>query len=121
MPTRPTPPVLYLEQYIKVPFRLRFMARPDDTSFQIDTVDVHQPTQILQMGDPIAGTKFKIVDFKEKHMKDESEIDHDVSELTVQNTDTGEKVVLIMGQVVDSPDSYAKFKYTWLKAPPNSQ
>jgi hypothetical protein len=43
-----------------------FKSRPDADSFQIDTVDVKQPTQILKLGDQIVGTKFKIIDFKEK-------------------------------------------------------
>ena len=104
---------LFLEKYIPVPFRVIFNGRPDDKSFQIDTLDVNQPTQILQMGDAIAGTKYKIVDFVEKHKMDENGIDHDVSELTVQNTESNAKLVLVMGVVANDPDSYGLFKYLW--------
>ena len=37
----------------------------------------------------------------------------DVSELIVQNTETGENVVLVLEKIVDSPDSYALFRYLW--------
>lgn len=104
---------LRLEKFINVPFRLVVKARPDADSFQIDTLDLHQPSQILHIGEMIQGTKFKLVKFEEKHTKDENDIDHDVSELTVQNVQTQEQVVLIMEKQVDSPDSYALFKYLW--------
>jgi hypothetical protein len=104
---------LFLAQFIQVPFRLVFKGQPDDDTYQIDTVDVNQPTQILKMGDPIAGTKFKIVKFEKKGFTDENGVDHDVSELTVQNVETNAKVILVLEKVSNSPDSYAKFRYLW--------
>ena len=104
---------LRLEKYVKQRFRLIFKARPDADSFQIDTVDIKQPTQILKVGDQVAGTKFKIVQFDEKKIVDANEVEKDVSELTLQNTETGAKVVLIKEKLVDSPDSYALLKYLW--------
>ena len=104
---------LFLDKWIKVPFRLLFNGRPDPITYQIDTLDLHQPTQFLHMGDTIEGTKYKIVKFEEKSHKDESGIDHDDSELTVENADTGKTVVMLVGKVVDDPDSYAQFKYFW--------
>lgn len=108
---------LFLEAWIQKHFRLIFNGQPDNTSFQIDTVDVPQPTQILSMGDLIAGTKYKIVGFVHKTKTDDNGVEHDISELTIENTETGKKVVLVVGQVVDDPDSYALFKYFWKKPP----
>jgi hypothetical protein len=36
-----------------------------------------------------------------------------VSELTVQNTELGDNVALVLERIVDSPDSYALFRYLW--------
>jgi len=104
---------LKLARFIKVPFRLIYNARPDADSYQINTVDINQPSQILKIGDPIVGTKFKLIKFEDKKMTDSNDIEHDISELTIQNTDTGAQVVLVYNKQVDSPDSYAVFKYLW--------
>lgn len=104
---------LRLEKFIKVPFRLVFKARPDPDSFQINTIDINQPSQILRVGDQIAKTKFKIVKFVEKFTPNQYQTMEDTSELTIQNTETGEQVVLVYGKTVDSPDSYAQFRYLW--------
>jgi hypothetical protein len=110
---------LCLEKFISVPFRLIFNGRPDEHTFQIDTVDIQQPTQILQMGETIDKTKYKIVKFEEKHKPDpDSGGDKDISELTVENSDTGKKVVLVLGQTVNDPDSYARFRYFWKGSKP---
>lgn len=106
---------LFLEKTIQMHLRIIFNGRTDPRTYQIDTIDISQPTQYLHMGDRIAGTKYKIVGFKEKHQKDANGIDHEVSELTIQNTETGEKAVLAMGTVEDDPDLYAVFKYFWGK------
>jgi hypothetical protein len=102
---------LFLEKYVLVPARIIFKGRPDGYVYQIDTIDVRQPTQILAIGDAIAGTKFKIIDFKEKHHTGGNGVDVDDSELTIQNTETNEKVVLVLGLIENRQDSYALFKY----------
>lgn len=111
---------LRLVQYIRQPFRLLFNAydgdvkKPETLQFQINTVDVHQASQFLKIGDVIAGTKFKIMGFQFKEQFNSStQINKDVSELTVQNTETGDNVVLILETIVNSPDSYAQFRYLW--------
>jgi len=111
---------LKLVKFIKVPFRLIFNARPDADSFQINTIDVHQPSQILKIGDQIQGTKFKIIKFDEKKFTDSNDIEHDISELTIQHIETGDKVVLVYNKQADSPDSYAQFKYLWDTNPQTS-
>jgi len=111
---------LRLVQYIKQPFRLLFNAydgdvkKPESLQFQINTVDVRQPTQFVSIGDVIAGTKFKVIKFEVKEEFNPSiQTNRDVSELTVQNTETGDNVILVLERIVDSPDSYALFRYLW--------
>ena len=111
---------LRLAQYIKQPFRLKFNsydgdpAKPDSMSFQIDTIDVNQPTQFRKLGEIIEGTKFKIIKFEKKEVPNPSVGGtQDVSELTVQNTETQVMVTLIVNQIGNSPDSYALFRYLW--------
>ena len=102
---------LRLVRFIKQSFRLLFPAY-DDESFQINTLDVRQPTQFVKLGQVIGGTKFKVLKFEHKFVPnpktDGSPLD--VSELTLQNTETGVQVVLVVDRVVDSPDSYAQFR-----------
>ncbi len=109
---------LRLARAIQQPFRLLFNAydgdptKPDTLTFQINTVDVKQPSQFLKLNDPIAGTKFKIIKFEAKKMLNSSTgVNQDVSELTVENNETHEDVVLVLEKIVNSPDSYALFKY----------
>jgi hypothetical protein len=111
---------LRLIRYIKESFRLLFNAydgdvkKPDSLTFQINTVDVRQPSQFLKVGDDIAGTKFKVIKFEFKDVPNPSTgINQDVSELTVQNKENGDNVVLILEHIVDSPDSFALFHYLW--------
>lgn len=108
---------LFLEKFIQKPFRLKFDGKPDEHTFEINTVDVNQPTQFLAMGDAIPNTKYKIVGYEEKHKKDDNGIDKDVSELAIQNTETGKKVILVVGETVNDPDSFAQFRYLWKKPP----
>jgi len=111
---------LRLVRYIKVPFRLEFDAWDGDTakqeslSFQINTLDVRQPTQFRKLGEMIEGTKFKVMKFVQKSQTDANTgSQQDVSELTVQNTETGDNVILVVEKTADSPESYALFHYLW--------
>jgi hypothetical protein len=112
---------LFFVKYIKVPFLLRFQAldgdplkdKPENLSFQINTLSVRQPTQFLKLGDQIPKTKFKVEKFEYKMAKTASDTDIDVSELTLLNTETGASVVLVMNKITDSPDSYAHFHFFW--------
>lgn len=104
---------LRLKKFIKVPFRLKFEAY-DEGSFQINTVDVRQPTQFVKLGDPIVGTKYKVAKFEKKSVLNPSTgVDRDVSELTVEHTESGLQVVLVVGTEVNSPDQYARFAFLW--------
>ena len=111
---------LRLKQAINEPFRLVVQtydgdpAKPESLTVQINTLDVRQPSQFLKIGDLIAGTKFKITGFEQKmNVSPESGFEKDVSELTVENTETSQKVVLVLEQITNSPDSFALFTYLW--------
>lgn len=109
---------LRLVKAIQQPFRLLFNAydgdpsKPDSLTFQINTVDIKQPSQFLKLNQPIARTKFKVIKFEQKKITNQNTgTDQDVSELTVENIETGDQVVLVIEKIVNSPDSYALFKF----------
>lgn len=103
---------LRLRKYLKVPFRL-ILQTADAGTFQINTLDVRQPSQFVKEGDMITGTKFKVGKFTPKNVVEDSGYERDVSELMIQNTETGAQVALVMEKIVNSPDSFAVFKYLW--------
>lgn len=109
---------LRLARFIQVPFRLILQAydgdpaKPESLSFQINTVDVKQPTLFLKLNEDIPKTKFKITKFEHKAITNANTgVEQDVSELTVQNTETGDEIVMPLEKIVNSPDSYALFRY----------
>ena len=110
---------LRLKKYIQKPFRLKFNswdgnpAKPESLSFAIDPVDLRSHTQFCNLGETIAGTKFKVEKFEVKHQLDANGVEDDVSELTVVNAEENKKVILIHQKTVNSPDSYALLKYLW--------
>jgi hypothetical protein len=115
---------LWLKRWVRVPFRLKFQAydgdprrdSPDKMTFQINALDLRQPSEFLRIGDTVSNTKFKIMkyEFKEKENPSTGEKD-DVSELTLLNTETSDQVVLVLNQVVNSPSQFGEFEYRWNK------
>ncbi len=115
---------LYVGRWIRVPFRLKFQAydgdptKPEAMSFQINAMDLRQPTAFPVLGDSIENTKFKLESFAQKmKMNASTGVEEDVSELTLRNTETNDTVVLVVGRITDSPDSYALFGYYWPQPP----
>jgi hypothetical protein len=114
---------LELVRVVYIPFRLRVMMIdvpavvkvPGDVTVQINTIDQRNKTQFLPVGADIPGTKFRIDSYQQKEVPDKDGTMKDVSEVTIVNKETGEKVVLPLKQIVDSPDSYAIFRYKWVK------
>ena len=103
-PAQPTPAT-------KAPFRLVFKAYDGDPkkdpiekfSFQVDTIDLRQPSAFLGVDDLIAHTPFKLNQFTYKsHLNAKTGEEEDVSELTLINVKTGKTVVLILNKVVDA-------------------
>jgi len=114
---------LFLKRFEKVPFRLVLKAYDGDPkktkdyskfSFQIDTLDLRQPSDFLNIGNMVPNTKFKVDKFEFKEaFNPKIEEKEDVSELTLVDTITGDKVVLVLNKVIDSPDVFAIFEYEW--------
>lgn len=111
---------LFLKQYIRVPFRLKFQAYDENTknpaksTFQINTLDLRQPTEFLEIGQKISRTNFKIEKFEKKFVNNpRTGVEEDVSELTLLNTETNEAIVIVLNRISDSPDSFALFSYEW--------
>ncbi len=109
-----TPPYytkLRLEKFIAVPFRLIFTGSPDEgQTFTINSKDLKSRTQFLQLGDTIEGSPYKVVKY-EKKSEVRDEIERDISELTIENTQTGQKLVLVWNQESNDPTSFADFVY----------
>lgn len=111
--------LLFLKQWVKVPFRLKFQAydgdpkKPESMSFQINTIDLKTPTQFPKIGESIeTAPDFKLIKFEYKETENPSTGEKDdVSTLTLLNTKTGDNVVLILNKVVDSPNQFAVFAY----------
>ena len=105
---------LVLTRFVRIPFRLRYDAGTGP--YQINTVDLEQPTQFLKIGDLVKGTKFKLTKYEPKHAMRDG-INKDVSEVTLTNVETGETVVLPKQEEVDSPTTYAVLTYLWTGKP----
>ncbi|HEX8372461.1 MAG TPA: Amuc_1099 family pilus-like system protein [Chthoniobacterales bacterium] len=103
---------LRLAKYIQIPFRLIFKVR-DGEIMQINTVDLKQPSQFLKVGDKIAGTKFEIIKLEDKKGVDSLGTEKDISEATIRNVETKEEIILVLGLIANSPDTYALFKYLY--------
>ncbi len=105
---------LRLKEFIQIPFRLKFSGSPDNgETFTINTRDLQSPTQFLKLGDAVAGTAYKVMNYEQKSETRDSGLTVDVSELTVQNQETGEKIVLVYDQEVNYPTGFALFQYLW--------
>ena len=105
---------LVLTRFVRIPFRLRYDAGTGP--FQINTVDLEQPTQFLKVGDMVKGTKFKLTKFEKKNRM-EGTLNKDVSEVTLVNQETGDVIILPKQEEVDSPTTYAVLTYLWTGKP----
>jgi hypothetical protein len=104
---------LKLKTFNEEPFRMKFDSKSGD-AFVINTTDLKEPTQFLKIGDTIGGTKFKLVNYTEKHETNPATGgDVDVSELQLENQDTHAQLTLVKEKVAMSPESVATFAYTW--------
>lgn len=103
---------LRIKGFTREAFRLVFASRTDDT-FGINTSDLKEPTQFLKIGDTIRGTAFKIVKFTEKHEKNQYGTELDVSELTIQNQESKDRINLVKEKIMTSPESVGTFVYLW--------
>ena len=106
-----------------VPFRLIMKswdgpakpAKPADITVQINTKDLKDRSQYVTVGNDILGTKFKVESFQHKEVPGPDGTTVDVSEATLMDKETQDKIVLPLKKEVNSPDSYATFRYKWVK------
>jgi hypothetical protein len=109
---------LVLVEVRKKPFRMKFMSwdgdpqHMEDMTFQLNTIDVPQPTLFLKIGQAIPRTRFKITGFVSK--TNQGPNGDDLSELLLQNLETNAELKLVLGKETDSPDSFAIFNYKWV-------
>ena len=103
---------LKLKSATEEPFRLVFSSWVGDT-FAINTIDMKQPTQFVKIGDSIKGTRFKVAKFVEKYQPNKYGTNVDVSELTLEQEETHQQLMLVKEKVTTSPESVATFVYAW--------
>jgi len=104
---------LRLLRFISQPFRLIFTGTPDDgQTFTINTKDRGTRTQFLELGEMIKGTSYKVVSY-EKKTERRNEIDFDASTLTIENEQTGQKIVLVANKEANDPTSFGEFLYLY--------
>jgi hypothetical protein len=94
-----------------IPFRLLFNAYDGDATkktnlakleFQVNTLDLRQPSEFLKLGDTISNTPWKLSSFAYKTRKNpQTGEEEDISELTLTNVNTKGSVVLVLRQVLD--------------------
>lgn len=101
---------LRMRSYAVEPFRFVFASWVENT-FAINTSDLREPTQFVKIGDTIRGTRFKVVSFTEKYEPNQYGTNVDVSELTLENQETGEQLNLVKEKIMTSPESVANFFY----------
>ncbi len=102
---------LFLKNLVRIPFRLLFAARNGNIAL-INAIDLDLPTQFLKEGDAVKGTRYKMIKLTIQNAKVDG-LNRDTSEVTLENLDTHEKIVLPKDQEIDSPTSYAVLTYIW--------
>lgn len=112
-----TPPSynkLQLVAYKPVPFRIIFKGDggTDGKEFQINFMDLKGAarTQYKKKGDQIADAPYKIINYTAKPGPYGVNVKGDLSELKIENTNTGDTLVLVYNQERDDPTSFGEFR-----------
>jgi hypothetical protein len=97
------------------PFRLVFKGDggTDGDTFQINLKDLagaNARTQYKKKGDTIDGAPYKIVDHTPKPGPNGLNATGDISELVIENLETGETIVLVYNKELDDPTSFGEFR-----------
>lgn len=104
---------LRLTKFDPVPFRLKFGGDSGDgETFIINAKDARARTQFLKLGDMIEGAPYKLLAYEKKNVN-KNDMEVNVSELTIQNTETHRKIVLVYDKEADDPTSYGEFLYLY--------
>lgn len=109
---------LRLKKFISKPFRLIFTGSPDDgKTFTINTRDRGGRTLFLELGQMVGDTPYKLLTYTPKSVT-ENDIEKDVSELVIENTETGVKLTLVKNKEANDPTSFGEFLYLWDNSTP---
>jgi hypothetical protein len=105
---------LKLVGFKPVPFRLEFKGDPsgEGKEFQINLKDLKGSarSQYRKIGEQIEGAPYKILKYEFKEGPNERGVTVNLSELTVQNSETGESIVLTFNKEENDPTSYGTFR-----------
>lgn len=105
---------LKLVEFKPVPFRLEFKGDPsgEGKEFQINLKDLKGTarTQYRKIGDQIDGAPYKILKYEAKEGPNERGNIVNLSELTIQNTETGDTLVLVFNKEANDPTSFGTFR-----------
>jgi hypothetical protein len=104
---------LKLVDFKSIPFRIVFKGDPSGTGaeFQLNFLELKGAarTQYKKLNDPIEGAPYKIASYKENKFTDDRGIPVDRSELTLENTENGNSIVLVKDKQTDDPGSEGTF------------
>jgi len=103
---------LKLRSFAREAFPLIFSSSVDDT-YALNSSNRRMPTQFLKIGEIVAGTKYKLAGYTKKYDTDKYGTTIDISELTLEQVDTQDQVILVKEKQATSPESVANFLYTW--------
>jgi hypothetical protein len=83
-----------------------------DREFQINFISPEKnvPSQYLKLGNQIEGAPYRILKYEAKPGPNGVNASGDLSELTVQNTETGELITLIYNREANDPTSFGTFR-----------
>lgn len=105
---------LKLVNFKPVPFRLEFKGDPsgEGKEFQINLKDLKGSarSQYRKIGEQIQGAPYKILKYEFKEGPNERNVTVNLSELTVQNTETGDSIVLVFNKEANDPTSFGTFR-----------
>jgi hypothetical protein len=105
---------LKLVGFKPVPFRLEFKGDPsgEGKEFQINLKDLKGSarSQYRKIGEQIEGAPYKILKYEFKEGPNERGVTVNLSELTVQNTETGDTIILIFNKEANDPTSFGTFR-----------
>ena len=101
---------LRLLKFVSKPFVLRFNGDSGDNTYTINSKTLKARTQFLKIGEMIKGAPYKVIGY-EKKSTNINDMDVDVSELTIQNTETGQKIALVYNKETNDPTSYGEFVF----------
>ena len=105
---------LKLVAFKPVPFRLEFKGDPsgEGKEFQVNLKDLKGSarSQYRKIGDQIEGAPYKILKYEFKEGPNERGVTVNLSELVVQNTETGDSIILLFNKETNDPTSFGTFR-----------